>query len=90
MSNILWNEKKLNIPFEEIEKAFIEVVDKAIAGKRHIYDDEVTLATKVGDAAIVLYLYRDNMLLFGHNDFKFAKNANSFNHYGLACYPHSV
>ena len=35
------------------------MVDKAIAEKRHIYDDEVTQATKVGDATIVLYLYRD-------------------------------
>ena len=51
--------KRPNIPFEEIEKAFVEVIDKAIAEKRHIYDDEVTLATKVGDAAIVLYLYKE-------------------------------
>ncbi|MBR5147613.1 MAG: hypothetical protein IKV15_00230 [Bacteroidaceae bacterium] len=51
--------KRPNIPFEEIEKAFVELIDKAIAEKRHIYDDEVTLATKVGDAAIVLYLYKE-------------------------------
>lgn len=52
-------QEKLNIPFEEIEKAFIEVVDKAIAEKRHIFDDEVTLATKVDDASVVLFLYKE-------------------------------
>ena len=53
-------EERLNIPFEEAERIFLEVLDKAIAEKKHKRCKEVTLNYVIAGHAMNLTVYRED------------------------------
>lgn len=51
--------EQLGIPFEEAERIFLDVVEKAIAEKKHIRNKEVKLSFVAADSAVELALYKE-------------------------------